>query len=183
MGVIKLALAALILFTSVTGQPNDGECCSEKIVGPYEYILNDGYRGTVPRQCLNTCVYTRVDNGRMYCFQPGEQHVECEDEDSTPPEDGRVCPARTLMDSCNVDCLGRLPNCTSTGETALFTAEEGSDATFVSSWAVGAGAEGDTCRLYCPQSNNFDVTTVCSWNGTSMQWQKLPIIDEVCGEN
>merc|ERR1712115_547591 len=82
-----------------------------------------------------------------------------ESEGPTPPEDGRVCPERTLLDSCNVDCLGRMPNCTSTGETELFTAGEESADTFVTSWTVAEGAEGDTCRLYCPQSNNFDVTT------------------------
>merc|ERR1712025_662746 len=72
----------------IAGQSVGDECCQEKMVGPYEYKLADGYSGTVPRQCINTCVYTRVDNGRLYCFQPGEQHVECEDEGPTPPADG-----------------------------------------------------------------------------------------------
>merc|ERR1712098_754805 len=86
--VFKLSFAALILVPLIAGQPVGDECCQEKMVGPYEYKLANGYSGTVPRQCINTCVYTRVDNGRLYCFQPGEQHVECEDEGPTPPEDG-----------------------------------------------------------------------------------------------
>merc|ERR1712025_427123 len=87
--VFKLSFAALILVPLIAGQPVGDECCQEKMVGPYEYKLVDGYSGTVPRQCINTCVYTRVDNGRLYCFQPGEKHVECEDEGPTPSAD--VC--------------------------------------------------------------------------------------------
>merc|ERR1712025_87708 len=95
--VFKLSFAALILVPLIIGQPIDGECCTEKIVGPYEYVLAGDYRGNVPRQCINTCVYTRVDNGRLYCFQPGEKHVECEDEGPTPSADGCVCAGNTIL--------------------------------------------------------------------------------------
>merc|ERR1712106_432559 len=45
----------------------------------------------LPFSCMNACIYRRVDNGKMYCFAPGDLHVECEDEDVTGAPDGGTC--------------------------------------------------------------------------------------------
>merc|ERR1711937_285832 len=101
--VIKMLASLLVFLPLITGQPMPPEeCCMEKKVGDFEYMfVKEGLPGKVPSSCINSCIYKRVDTGKMYCFAPGDLHVDCEDDAA----DGSVCPERTLMDSCNVDCL------------------------------------------------------------------------------
>jgi len=65
------------------------ECCMEKKVGDFEYMfVSEGAPGRVPSSCINSCIYKRIDTGKMYCFAPGDLHVECEDDAVTGPPDG-----------------------------------------------------------------------------------------------
>merc|ERR1712226_191526 len=55
------------------------ECCREKMVGSVSYtLLDDPFRGQIPRQCLNDCVYTVSGTSRpKFCFEPGDLPSEC----------------------------------------------------------------------------------------------------------
>merc|ERR1711892_971212 len=87
--VFKTLSTALLLLPFMTGQPPPPEECWEmKMVGDFEYrFMMEGMPG-LPASCMNACIYKRVDNGKMYCFAPGDLHVECEDEDVTDAPDG-----------------------------------------------------------------------------------------------
>merc|ERR1711892_462071 len=87
--VFKTLSTALLLLPFITGQPPPPEeCCEMKMVGDFEYrFMMEGMPG-LPASCMNACIYKRVDNGKMYCFAPGDLHVECEDEDVTDAPDG-----------------------------------------------------------------------------------------------
>merc|ERR1712123_458412 len=82
--VFHFVSTALVLLPFITGQPPPPEeCCEMKMVGDFEYsFVKEGMPG-LPSSCMNACIYRRVDNGKMYCFAPGDLHVECEDEDVT----------------------------------------------------------------------------------------------------
>ena len=49
------------------------ECCREKMVGSVSYtLLDDPFRGQIPHQCLNDCVYTVSGTSRpKFCFERG----------------------------------------------------------------------------------------------------------------
>merc|ERR1712115_661530 len=74
----------------------------EKKVGDFEYMfVSEGAPGRVPSSCINSCIYKRIDTGKMYCFAPGDLHVECEDDAVTGPPDGMTyglecCPSGSL---------------------------------------------------------------------------------------
>merc|ERR1719481_2148415 len=80
--VLKMLSSLLVFLPILTGQPMPPEeCCMEKKVGDFEYMfVKEGLPGMVPASCINMCIYKRVDNGKMYCFAPGDLHVDCEDD-------------------------------------------------------------------------------------------------------
>merc|ERR1719481_670698 len=80
--VIKMLTSLLVFLPLITGQPMPPEeCCMEKKVGDFEYMfVKEGLPGKVPSSCINSCIYKRVDTGKMYCFAPGDLHVDCEDD-------------------------------------------------------------------------------------------------------
>ena len=49
------------------------ECCAEKMVGSVSYTLAEApFRGAIPHQCLNDCVYTVTGTSSpKFCFQRG----------------------------------------------------------------------------------------------------------------
>merc|ERR1711892_620733 len=96
--VFKTLSTALLLLPFITGQPPPPEeCCEMKMVGDFEYrFMMEGMPG-LPASCMNACIYKRVDNGKMYCFAPGDLHVECEDEDVTGAPDGGLWPDEPLV--------------------------------------------------------------------------------------
>merc|ERR1712032_1167554 len=59
--------------------PIHEECCSEKVVGGVSYSLfHDIFHGSIPHQCLNSCVYTRSGTSSpKFCFQRGDLPTEC----------------------------------------------------------------------------------------------------------
>merc|ERR1712025_1051665 len=54
-------------------------------------FVSEGAPGRVPSSCINSCIYKRIDTGKMYCFAPGDLHVECEDDAVTGPPDDCEC--------------------------------------------------------------------------------------------
>merc|ERR1712025_1187479 len=75
-------MCLLVFLPLITGQPMPPEeFCMEKKVGDFEYMfMKEGLPGKVPSSCINSCIYKRVDTGKMYCFAPGDLHVDCEDD-------------------------------------------------------------------------------------------------------
>merc|ERR1712130_346173 len=55
------------------------ECCREKMVGSVSYtLLDDPFRGQIPHQCLNDCVYTVSGTSRpKCCFERGDLPTQC----------------------------------------------------------------------------------------------------------
>jgi len=55
------------------------ECCAEKMVGSVSYTLAEApFRGAIPHQCLNDCVYTVTGTSSpKFCFQRGDLPTEC----------------------------------------------------------------------------------------------------------
>merc|ERR1712058_46684 len=86
--VTNMLTALLYILPFLTAQPPPPECCEMKQVGDYEYMfVKEGLLGMVPASCINSCIYKRIDTGKMYCFAPGDLHVECEDDAVTGPPD------------------------------------------------------------------------------------------------
>ena len=55
------------------------ECCAEKMVGSVSYSLMErGFQGSIPNQCLNNCVYTvSGTSSPKFCFQRGTFMFQC----------------------------------------------------------------------------------------------------------
>merc|ERR1719481_1276473 len=114
--VLKILTSLLVFLPFLTGQPMPPEeCCMEKKVGDFEYMfVKEGLPGMVPASCINMCIYKRVDTGKMYCFAPGDLHVDCEDDAADGI--GCICPValspvcgeneNTYVNSCQADCNG-----------------------------------------------------------------------------
>ena len=52
------------------------ECCTKKTVGAVDYTLM-GVEDTSSYGCLDTCVYTSVQNGGKFCFSAGSEASMC----------------------------------------------------------------------------------------------------------
>jgi len=61
----------------------DYYCCTSKIVGGKEYLLEGKISNPYDYECLNGCIYTRIDGDPniKYCFKQGPHHVECQSKD------------------------------------------------------------------------------------------------------
>merc|ERR1712013_67767 len=58
------------------------ECCQEKTVGGVSYsLLPEAFHGSLPHQCLTSCVYTKtgVLSSPKFCFARGDLATECRD--------------------------------------------------------------------------------------------------------
>merc|ERR1712180_348842 len=67
------------------------ECCQEKTVGGVSYsLLPEVFHGSLPRQCLTSCVYTKTGmlSSPKFCFARGDLATECRD--PPPPTEGPV---------------------------------------------------------------------------------------------
>merc|ERR1712223_1601229 len=67
------------------------ECCQEKTVGGVSYsLLPEAFHGSLPHQCLTSCVYTKTGilSSPKFCFARGDLATECRD--PPPPTEGPV---------------------------------------------------------------------------------------------
>jgi len=75
----------LLLLTGAMVEARDlpTECCTEKRVGSVSYtLLSDTFDGELPRQCLNSCVYTvSGTSSKKFCFAKGDLPTECLNDD------------------------------------------------------------------------------------------------------
>merc|ERR1712240_640682 len=58
------------------------ECCQEKTVGGVSYsLLPEAFHGSLPHQCLTSCVYTKTAmlSSPKFCFARGDLATECRD--------------------------------------------------------------------------------------------------------
>merc|ERR1712177_169883 len=58
------------------------ECCQEKTVGGVSYsLLPEAFHGSLPHQCLTSCVYTKTGilSSPKFCFARGDLATECLD--------------------------------------------------------------------------------------------------------
>merc|ERR1712180_320408 len=58
------------------------ECCQEKTVGGVSYsLLPEAFHGSLPHQCLTSCVYTKtgISSSPKFCFGRGDLATECND--------------------------------------------------------------------------------------------------------
>merc|ERR1711962_427805 len=65
------------------------ECCQEKMVGGVSYsLLPKAFHGSLPHQCLTSCVYTKTGmlSSPKFCFARGDLATECRDH--PPPTEG-----------------------------------------------------------------------------------------------
>merc|ERR1712180_242338 len=65
------------------------ECCQEKTVGGVSYsLLPEAFHGSLPHQCLTSCVYTKTGmlSSPKFCFARGDLATECRD--PPPPTEG-----------------------------------------------------------------------------------------------
>jgi len=73
------------------------ECCQEKRVGSVSYsLLPEAFDGSLPHQCLNTCVYTeKGKSSPKFCFARGDLPTECQSKASpeTPGDDCNFNPS------------------------------------------------------------------------------------------
>merc|ERR1712243_114039 len=58
-------------------------CCTSKIVGGIEYLLEGKISNPYDYDCFNGCIYTRIDGDPniKYCFRQGPYPAECQSKD------------------------------------------------------------------------------------------------------
>jgi len=68
----------ILQVTATTDVSQEGACCEAKQVGEHSYSLVK--EGMVPKECKNSCIYTRDDlPGSRFCFAFGDLPFSCED--------------------------------------------------------------------------------------------------------
>merc|ERR1712212_454717 len=65
----------------MNGHAQAAECCQEKTVGGVSYsLLPEAFHGSLPHQCLTSCVYTKTGmSSPKSCFGRGDLATECRD--------------------------------------------------------------------------------------------------------
>merc|ERR1712212_1341454 len=75
----------------MNGHAQAAQCCQEKTVGGVSYsLLPEAFHGSLPHQCLTSCVYTKTGmlSSPKFCFARGDLATECKD--PPPPTEGPV---------------------------------------------------------------------------------------------
>jgi len=70
----------LLLLTKGVVEAEEEECCPKKVVGSISYTLVPAgtFRGELPQQCINACVYTvSGTSSPKFCFKKGNLPTEC----------------------------------------------------------------------------------------------------------
>jgi len=83
------------------------ECCAEKMVGSVSYTLAEApFRGAIPHQCLNDCVYTVTGTSSpKFCFQRGDLPTECLDSPEPPLATTDGTTEQGCVPGHSTDCL------------------------------------------------------------------------------
>merc|ERR1711973_981207 len=85
--IFFLGSALLLIGVQAQSHQMDGhgqaaECCQEKTVGGVSYsLLPEAFHGSLPHQCLTSCVYTKTGmlSSPKFCFARGDLATECRD--------------------------------------------------------------------------------------------------------
>merc|ERR1711892_1437272 len=162
-----------------------GDCCPMKRISGSMNPQMDG-------------VYEKKNayDGVQYCFADSlYSQSECEavvEEGENPVDIGSgsascsgsgsnvvTCQPKTLMDNCNINCVGNKPVSSPLGLPDQFTSIENGINNFVTTWTILAGGLiGNTFNLQCPNASPaLDATSFCE-NG---EWSVPPAISAVCG--
>merc|ERR1712055_644295 len=91
LGSALLLIGVQAQIHQMNGHAQAAECCQEKTVGGVSYSLLPGaFHGSLPHQCLTSCVYTKTGmlSSPKFCFARGDLATECRD--PPPPAEGPV---------------------------------------------------------------------------------------------
>merc|ERR1711872_233523 len=85
--IFGLGFSLLLIGVQAQSHQMDGhgqaaECCQEKTVGGVSYsLLPEAFHGSLPHQCLTSCVYTKTGmlSSPKFCFARGDLATECRD--------------------------------------------------------------------------------------------------------
>jgi len=81
LGSALLLIGVQTQIHQMNGHAQAAECCQEKTVGGVSYsLLPEAFDGSLPHQCLTSCVYTKTGmSSPKFCFARGDLATECRD--------------------------------------------------------------------------------------------------------
>merc|ERR1711973_488818 len=82
LGSALLLIGVQAQIHQMDGHAQASECCQEKTVGGVSYsLLPEAFHGSLPHQCLTSCVYTKTGmlSSPKFCFARGDLATECRD--------------------------------------------------------------------------------------------------------
>merc|ERR1712055_436675 len=81
LGSALLLIGVQAQIHQMNGHAQAAECCQEKTVGGVSYsLLPVAFDGSLPHQCLTSCVYTKTGmSSPKFCFARGDLATECRD--------------------------------------------------------------------------------------------------------
>merc|ERR1711973_1035506 len=81
LGSALLLIGVQAQIHQMNGHAQAAECCQEKMVGGVSYsLLPEAFDGSLPHQCLTSCVYTKTGmSSPKFCFARGVLATECRD--------------------------------------------------------------------------------------------------------
>merc|ERR1712212_167820 len=91
LGCALLLIGVQAQIHQMNGHAQAAQCCQEKTVGGVSYsLLPEAFHGSLPHQCLTSCVYTKTGmlSSPKFCFARGDLATECRD--PPPPTEGPV---------------------------------------------------------------------------------------------
>merc|ERR1712055_298979 len=81
LGSALLLIGVQAQIHQMNGHAQAAECCQEKTGGGVSYsLLPEAFDGSLPHQCLTSCVYTNTGmSSPKFCFARGDLATECRD--------------------------------------------------------------------------------------------------------
>merc|ERR1712055_436305 len=81
LGCALLLIGVQAQIHQMNGHAQAAECCQGKTVGGVSYsLLPEAFDGSLPHQCLTSCVYTKTGmSSPKFCFGRGDLATECRD--------------------------------------------------------------------------------------------------------
>merc|ERR1712025_1256497 len=87
-------------------------------------FVSEGAPGRVPSSCINSCIYKRIDTGKMYCFAPGDLHgdlhVDCEDDAADDLDSESTCECLTTLTIPWKLPMNPVEHCIASGTSVVF---------------------------------------------------------------